>query len=324
MTGCSTRSKSPRATTGGSRSCSCARTTGSHGIPAPESARTISSVERVAHQCGDADVERVLVAPREVRRRCPSSAANARHWSSSIDGDRHPPVRGVPWAASTSAVRYTPWGTQVADRFPRRSSSSPVRRVLDHLLRGQVERRADHRALEEHAPTRAVAGARARAAGRTSRAHRRARRRCPTAVRVRGRGTPSSTRSRTAPRWSARTRVVPATDRRRRSRARAARSRCGLRASRTSWSRPSWSSTRGLKLSITTSLTATRSRNSSRPRSVSSSTARSSLLVLEPWNIGHHSHHCGSLIGRVVLQRMPSGCFVDSTWITSAPRMAHA
>ncbi len=46
--------------------------------------------------------------------------------------------------------------------------------------------------------------------------------------------------------------------------------------------------------------------------------------MLEPWNIGHHSHHCGSLIGRVVLQRMPSGCFVDSTWITSAPRMAHA
>ena len=46
--------------------------------------------------------------------------------------------------------------------------------------------------------------------------------------------------------------------------------------------------------------------------------------MFEPWNIGHHSHHCGSLIGRVVLSRMPSGCFVDSTWITSAPRTPHA
>ena len=61
-----------------------------------------------------------------------------------------------------------------------------------------------------------------------------------------------------------------------------------------------------------------------RRAAVSSSTATSSLSTLAPWNIGHHSHHRGSVIGRVPLSRMPSGCRVDSTWITSAPSTAHA
>ena len=98
--------------------------------------------------------------------------------------------------------------------------------------------------------------------------------------------------------------------------------RSGRSAWRASRPRPSWSSTRGVWFSTTTSLVATRRCNSSMPRGSPRSRVRLRLLVLRAEKIGPRSHHCGSVGGTPPTRRRPSGRWADSRWMTSAPSRA--
>jgi hypothetical protein len=44
------------------------------------------------------------------------------------------------------------------------------------------------------------------------------------------------------------------------------------------------------------------------------------LPVFALWKVGPNSHQPGEVGGRCVPKRIPSGRWIDSTWITSAPR----
>ena len=80
--------------------------------------------------------------------------------------------------------------------------------------------------------------------------------------------------------------------------------------------------TRGVKFSTTTSACSTSRSTSSRPSGFEKSMVTDRLAGLVPWNVGPYSIQSGSVGGRTVAKRMPSGRVGDSTLITSAPSVA--
>jgi len=96
----------------------------------------------------------------------------------------------------------------------------------------------------------------------------------------------------------------------------------GLIASKASAVSPKWSITRGEKFSITTSASATSSLNRRRPSSDPKSRVTERLLVFMAWNTQPYSHQSSTSLRMPPEYRMPSGRWIDSTLITSAPNAA--
>ena len=82
---------------------------------------------------------------------CSVTRHSACHWVSSAT-EMATQRSCTPWA-STSAVRYTPCGTLVALRLPRRSSSRPYAECSTICSAARLSDGTDHRALDVHPPT---------------------------------------------------------------------------------------------------------------------------------------------------------------------------
>ena len=82
------------------------------------------------------------------------------------------------------------------------------------------------------------------------------------------------------------------------------------------------SSTRGEKFSTTASALAINAFARVSPRGRERSSVMPRLPALMPWYIADHSHQRSAVGCCVLAKRMPSGRWIDSTLMTSAPRTA--